>query len=173
MDRPDRLDRLSIEQRVVVKELNVSGWIYESAMPESGTTEADRIYGVNLDEVAFPKNFVATKVWHCRLDALEIIEQRLDDKELREQIETILENYHYETANEPFVSDYSEGERQNAADQIQALFDEARKEDREKIAEKLGYILYCDYGLHLSNDESLELADQFLALLDEARKGER
>ena len=42
---------LPIGQRVLVKELGIEGWIYESGLSGSGI---DRIYGVRLDEVAFP-----------------------------------------------------------------------------------------------------------------------
>ena len=68
------MDRLPIGQRVLVKEFGIEGWVYESGMPERGTSEADRIYGVRLDKVVFPKNFVATIVWHCSLEELELLE---------------------------------------------------------------------------------------------------
>jgi len=61
--------KLSIGQRVWVKELNIGGTIYESAMSSSGLV---RIYGVRLGEVVVPKNFVATEVWHCSLGELII-----------------------------------------------------------------------------------------------------
>lgn len=53
-------------QRVLVKELNANGYIYESAIADSG----NRIYGVRLDKVAYPKNFVPTEVWHCPSEEL-------------------------------------------------------------------------------------------------------
>lgn len=59
----------NLHQRVLVKELDVSGTIYERATADSG----HRIYGVKLKRVVVPKNFVATEVWHCRSERLEAI----------------------------------------------------------------------------------------------------
>ena len=58
---------LAIGTRVKVAELGVVGTIYESEMPDFGF---ERIYGVRLDEIAWPKNFVATSVWHCKASEL-------------------------------------------------------------------------------------------------------
>ena len=63
-------ERLPLFLRVRVKELDATGCIYESAIPIGG---GDRVYGVRLDKVAFPKNFIATTVWHCEADKLEEI----------------------------------------------------------------------------------------------------
>ena len=59
---------LYIGKRVVVRELGIRGEIYESLKSDSSL---DRIYGVQLDETAWPKNFVATGVWHCKARDLE------------------------------------------------------------------------------------------------------
>lgn len=66
-------NKLSIGQRVRVKELGIEGWIYESAHPHWLFSGIERVYGVQLDEVASPKNFVATRVWHCSLGGLELL----------------------------------------------------------------------------------------------------
>lgn len=68
-------DRLPIGQRVFVDELGMAGWVYESAMSEKGTNWADRVYGIRLDEVCWPKNFMATEVWHCTLLELTLLEE--------------------------------------------------------------------------------------------------
>lgn len=67
-------DNLPIGQRVLVKELDVEGWIYEGSLPGQLSSGIERIYGVRLDEVAFPKNFVATIVWHCPFKGLRLLE---------------------------------------------------------------------------------------------------
>lgn len=59
------MDKLVLLTRVYIPEIEMGGYIYESVLPEKGTGEEDRVYGIMLDETAFPKNFVATKVWHC------------------------------------------------------------------------------------------------------------
>ena len=53
------------------------------------------------------------------------------------------------------------------AHQIYQLFPQPLddKELREKIGGELGYALYCDYDLNLSDKEKIELADVALALL--------
>lgn len=63
----EEIPRFNLHQKVLVKELNTTGTIYERAIADSGS----RIYGVKLDEIAFPKNFVATEVWHCPSEGLE------------------------------------------------------------------------------------------------------
>ena len=65
----EQCDRLPILQRVRVVELSVSGHVYEMGTGDSGHT----IYGIRLDETAWPKNFVATEVWHCRREDLVVI----------------------------------------------------------------------------------------------------
>ena len=63
-----------IGTQVLVAELGVTGTIYESGMPDFGL---ERVFGVRLDKIAFPKNFVATEVWHCKANGLEpILPQR-------------------------------------------------------------------------------------------------
>ncbi len=64
----ERTDRIPIHGHVLVKELQVGGCIYERGQAEQGHT----VYGVRLDVVAFPKNFVATEVWHCEREGLEL-----------------------------------------------------------------------------------------------------
>lgn len=59
-------DRLPLGLIVTVKELDATGYIYESACSEDGHT----IYGVWLHKTAFPKNFCATSCWHCRREEL-------------------------------------------------------------------------------------------------------
>ncbi len=59
--------KFSLHQRVLVKELGVIGTIYERATGDSG----NKIYGVKFDEVVWPKNFVATTVWHCQSEELK------------------------------------------------------------------------------------------------------
>lgn len=56
--------------RVRVIELDAAGYVYESGV---GLLLGHRVYGVKLDEVAFPKNFVATIVWHCESEGLEAL----------------------------------------------------------------------------------------------------
>ena len=63
------MEILPIGTRVLVKELGVEGFIYESAHNRG---DSERIYGVKLDKVAFPDNFVATEVWHCPLKELDV-----------------------------------------------------------------------------------------------------
>ncbi len=156
-------EKLPIGQRVLVKELGIEGWVYESGMPDSGL---DRVYGVQLDEVAFPKNFVATEVWHCTIKGLVINKSHgcafcdwtgtklnqwdnTEDcpmchnkphKNNREEIEKI---YRFHTGHEPDPT---------FVDQIEALFnaeqerlnklalavqeheiEEAKREERERI----------------------------------------
>lgn len=53
-------------QKVQVIELDATGYIYER-----GIDRGHRVYGVRLDEVAWLKNFVATKVWHCESEGLK------------------------------------------------------------------------------------------------------
>ncbi len=60
--------RIAIHSHVYVKELQVRGYIYERGQAEHST-----VYGVRLDETAFPKNFVATTVWHCEREGLELL----------------------------------------------------------------------------------------------------
>jgi hypothetical protein len=62
-------DRLLIGTRVLVKELDTPGYVYERGVTDGGHT----IYGIRLDTVAFPKNFVATIVWHCEREELRIL----------------------------------------------------------------------------------------------------
>ncbi len=62
-----RQDRLLIGQRVVVLELSTAGHVYERGTADGG----DTIYGIQLDETAWPKNFVATSVWHCPREELK------------------------------------------------------------------------------------------------------
>ena len=57
--------RYKLFDRVRVIGLNATGYVYER-----GIDNGHRVYGVRLDEVAFPKNFVATVVWHCECEAL-------------------------------------------------------------------------------------------------------
>lgn len=54
---------LDIGSRVIVRELKAHGYVYESARSDGSL---DRIYGVSFDKTQWPKNFVATKVWHCK-----------------------------------------------------------------------------------------------------------
>jgi hypothetical protein len=56
-----------IGTRVIIPELNMGGTIYESGIPDYGL---DRVYGIQLDKTAFPRNFVATTVWHCKAGEL-------------------------------------------------------------------------------------------------------
>ncbi len=58
--------KFNLFQRVLVKELDAFGYIYERNTADSG----NKIYGVRLDKVAHPKNFVATEVWHCPSERL-------------------------------------------------------------------------------------------------------
>ncbi len=63
----ERVDRIPLQTRVFIKELQASGHIYERGQ-DGGHT----VYGIRLDDVAFPKNFVATEVWHCERESLEL-----------------------------------------------------------------------------------------------------
>ncbi len=67
--------RLPIGQRVLVKELNAEGTIYESGTPGFLFCGHERIYGVQLDQVACPENFPTT-VWHCALQGLTLLEDK-------------------------------------------------------------------------------------------------
>jgi len=58
---------MKVLDRVIVKELNEAGHIYEKTRAESGKFW----YGVRFDKTVFPNNFVATTVWHCYEEDLE------------------------------------------------------------------------------------------------------
>lgn len=61
-------DMLPIHACVMVSELGISGRVYERGVADSGHS----VYGIVLTETAFPKNFVATNVWHCRREDLSV-----------------------------------------------------------------------------------------------------
>jgi len=62
----EKENRLPLFTRVYIPEIDASGKIYERGTSDSG----DTIYGVELDEIAFPPNFVATTVWHVERERL-------------------------------------------------------------------------------------------------------
>jgi hypothetical protein len=60
-------DKLPLFSRVYIPEIDTSGSVYERFTSASHT-----IYGVKLDKIAHPKNFIATEVWHCKREELEV-----------------------------------------------------------------------------------------------------
>ncbi len=56
----------------MVTELNVVGTVYEQGEPDSAPY--DKIYGVRLDKVVWPKGFIATVDWHGKAADLEPVQ---------------------------------------------------------------------------------------------------
>ena len=61
----EQTPKFHLHQKVLVKELNTTGTIYERAIGDSG----NRIYGVRLDEIVWAGG-LCTEVWHCQAEAL-------------------------------------------------------------------------------------------------------
>lgn len=59
-----------LSDKVLVKELNVEGCIYESTVSDLGHS----IYGVRLDTVAYGGG-LCTEVWHCLSEELQVAKQ--------------------------------------------------------------------------------------------------
>jgi hypothetical protein len=91
---------LRVGDKVKVIELGVEGIIYERSESDLG----NMVYGVQLDRVAHPKNFVATKVWHCKAGELERLPFQPDDDLLLsdERIQELAEEVIQDNAMEAF-----------------------------------------------------------------------